>query len=263
MAAQINASTSDGKEGADGGAHRKTIVHFSSREPDQISGSVISSELNPAGDSDVSAQQQRQQLDKLTDSLSASLQQQRLTHPDFQPFSLPPSRAPSRVNSNTSDSPRKNMNSPPLTPASTQDRPPFRQSRTDDYRSTLQPPRHPGADPNTMTPQTSPPRLGAGTLTPRYPISSANSPTSSRPVSAHSVQGRTPTFTIGPADFTVSSPSEFGDSPAAPHRLRFPFGSDHAYPSLFPFATFHTGTGPRRPLCATQETASVQEGGRY
>jgi len=65
-----------------------------------------------------------------------------------------------------------------------------------------------------MTPQTSPPRLGAGTLTPRYPVSGANSPASSRPVSAHSVQGRTPTFTIGPADFTVSSPSELGDSPA-------------------------------------------------
>jgi len=92
MAAQMNASKSDGKEGADGGAHKNTIVHFSSREPDQIPGSIVSSELEPPGDADVSAQQQRQQLDTLTDSLSASLQQQRLTHPDFQPFSLPPSR---------------------------------------------------------------------------------------------------------------------------------------------------------------------------
>lgn len=86
MASQMNAGTSDGKEGADGGAHKKIIVHFSSREPDQIPGPIVS------GDADVSAQRQRQQLDKLTDSLSASLQQQRLTHPDFQPFSLPPSR---------------------------------------------------------------------------------------------------------------------------------------------------------------------------
>jgi len=95
MASEMNSITNGGREAEEevgGGAQKKTIVHFSSREPDRIPVSIVSTGLEPA---DVSDQQERHQLDQLTDSLSASLQQQRLTHPDFQPFSLPPSRVSS------------------------------------------------------------------------------------------------------------------------------------------------------------------------
>jgi hypothetical protein len=81
----------------DGGKYaqsrRKTpSVHFSNEEPEQIPVPPLVSPSSEAGVVDVPKRQQRQQLDSLTDSLAASLQQQRLAHFDYQPFSLPPSR---------------------------------------------------------------------------------------------------------------------------------------------------------------------------
>ncbi|KAI5820946.1 kinase-like domain-containing protein [Pyronema omphalodes] len=117
------------------------------------------------------------------------------------------------------------MNSPPLTPASTTDRPAFRQSRADhDHRSSLQPTRPGGSDPNTMTPQTSPPRLSVGGPSGyNGGVSTFTSPASSRPVSAHSAHGNAPqpTFTIGPESF---QPSEYGAE-------KSPIGTPYGYGS--------------------------------
>ena len=90
-----------------------------------------------------------------------------------------------------------------------------------------------------MTPQTSPPRLILGTATPnRGETSSAvTSPSSSRPVSANSARGnKQPTFTIGPADFTL--PVGFGDSP---------FGTPYG-PGSRSGATTPTSYCPTRPF---------------
>ncbi|KAF8252859.1 Pkinase-domain-containing protein [Wilcoxina mikolae CBS 423.85] len=193
---------------------------------------------------DYTSQGQFDGLDALTDSLNASslhtsLQQQRLAHFDYQPFSLPPTRAPSRENiSSTPESPRKSASSPPLTPASTQDRLPFRQSRSDDYRSTRQPLRHPAGDSYTMTPQTSPPRLGIGLATSGRSggLSPTSSPASSRPVSVQSTQIRQPTFNIGPAEFNVPSPSDNWDSPTeTPYGPRSGTITPISYPPSRPF----------------------------
>lgn len=76
--------------------------------------------------------------------------------------------------------------------------------------------RYLSVDSYTMTPQASPPRLIVGVATSGRSggLPSTSSPESSRPVSVHSAQIRQPTFTIGPADFNIPSPSEYGDSPA-------------------------------------------------
>lgn len=123
-------------------------------------------------------------------------------------------QAPSQENSTTSESPtRKPMNSPPLTPASTQDRLSFPRIHANDYRSSLQPSR---GDLNTMTPQTSPPRLSSLVAQAKHngPGSSSSSPVTSRPNSSESTErGREqPLFPIGPHDYNESSP-EYGGSP--------------------------------------------------
>ena len=133
---------------------------------------------------------------------------------------------------------RKPMNSPPLTPASTQDRLSFPR-HTNDYRSTLQPARG-HADPNTVTPQTSPPRLTVATPTLSRPKCSSthSSPATSRPPSADSPHtGKTPTFQIGPADFAPSPPTEYGSPVGTPSGLGSRSG-----------ATTPTSYAPSRPF---------------
>ncbi|KAA8904661.1 kinase-like domain-containing protein [Sphaerosporella brunnea] len=95
-----------------------------------------------------------------------------------------------------------------------------------------------------MTPQTSPPRLSNGAGTPRSVgdgASAATSPASSRPVSSHAPHNRAPTFSIGPADFSIPSTSEFGESPSMT-----PAGTRSG-------ATTPTSYGPSRPFTPAPE----------
>jgi hypothetical protein len=70
---------------------QKTVIHFN-ESPETLS--VDRSQPEPESDIDtIRNAPLRPQLDKLAESFhAASLQQQRLTHFDYQPFSLPSSR---------------------------------------------------------------------------------------------------------------------------------------------------------------------------
>lgn len=115
------------------------------------------------------------------------------------------------------------MNSPPLTPASTQDRQSFRQTLSNEQRhavyQTSNSARVPAPDPAMVTPQTSPPRHSTGATTPKTDAQDGESPATSRPVSAHSAGNgtpprppRNPTFSIGPPDSESSSRDERSDA---------------------------------------------------
>ncbi|KAI5804997.1 kinase-like domain-containing protein [Geopyxis carbonaria] len=201
--------------------HTNAAVHFQ-EEPEQIP--ITPSLMTESPVSAQDGQSYLEDIHNLSEGLqAASLQQERLGHFDYQPFSLPPSRVPSRDNSTAPNSPRKSMNSPPLTPASTHDRPSFRKTHSHEQRhavyQTSNVARLPtGGDPVTMTPQTSPPRPSTlEAMTPKTPADEQYpriSPGSSRPVSAHSQAAynseptsRHPTFTIGPADSAEVSPA--------------------------------------------------------
>lgn len=168
-------------------------------------------------------------MQNLAQSLEAvSLQHQRLTHFDYQPFSLPASRVPSRDISNP-ESQNRPMNTPPLTPAHTYERPVFRPTRSDESR--LHPSNISVDDANAITPQTTSPRPSTAVVSPRYGDNGgAKSPSSSRPVSAHSSRAPQPIFVIGPPDGAYAPTSGDGSSAGT----RTPSGSGRSTPTFLP-----------------------------
>lgn len=129
------------------------------------------------------------------------------------------------------------MHSPPLTPASTHDRPQFRHTRSEEIRGhgtqATDPTKLAPGDPTIMTPQTSPPRSSSATTS-----SASRHPVEQRPHSSGSSQpsyfsgypgtsSEHPTFMIGPSD--SSNPPSHEDSPTGT-----PIGSGAQTPTRFP-----------------------------
>ncbi|KAH8150577.1 uncharacterized protein LAJ45_05273 [Morchella importuna] len=221
-------------------------------------------------------------IEGVIDGIEAtSLQQRRLSLFDYQPFSLPPSRVPSRESPSPSrnpgrpdlrtDSSDKPMHSPPLTPASTHDKSGFRHTRSEEARGSgqqiLDPTKLAPGDPSIMTPQTSPPRSSSATTS-----SVTRQPVGQRPHSSSgasqqpsyfvgypgSSSSEQPTFIIG-GKGSSKAPSE--DSPSGT-----PSGSGSQTPTRIPPSRPFTPAGEhddpyarsRRPVQTKKKPEEIE-----
>ncbi|KAI5807253.1 kinase-like domain-containing protein [Peziza echinospora] len=142
----------------------------------------------------------------------------------FEPFSLPASRNPSHESNTvpglrppTEHSPASSpMHSPPLTPASTHDRPQFRSTRSMEIRDKLAATKLSHSD-AAMTPQQSPPRSTLSKEDTLFPPNTSSRPTSSHkasPLSPQPNRNKPPTFQIGPVDSIPSREASPASTPA-------------------------------------------------